>query len=149
MPKTGAKEKQLQEQMAKSVSGSAPSMVPTARATPTYTEEEPVPTIEMLIADEEERVTLQKLVIQKIAVDESLKPLEKVKEGITNRIKSLLSGYGITQATCDGARISFTTTERKTINSTKLLENGVDIEVIVASTDITKSATLRITPAKE
>lgn len=147
------KEQSLRQKMAQSVSGHAPSMIPGPRVVqgvvPTTDIKEVVPGVEELIADEEDRNTLAALVQSKIAIDSQLKPLEKQKEMVTDRIKAALSSYGITTMMCAGAKVSYTTTERKTINATKLVASGVDMEVIVACTDVTKSGMLKITPGKD
>lgn len=145
-------EKSLRQKMAQSVAGSAPSMVPGPRNTevpPAPEEKETIPSIQDLIGDEDDRMTLEQLIAQRVAIDAQIKPLEKSKDLLTNRIKTQLSSYGITQMLCDGARVSYTTTERKTINQNKLIGAGVDIEIIVACTDVSKSSMLKITPAKE
>lgn len=154
MPKTAtSKEKDLRMKMAQSVAGSAPSMVPTPRAkqeVPAAPEpKEIIPNIDDLIGEEDDRDTLKLLINQRLDIDSQLRPLEKQKENVTDRIKTHLSNYGITSMLCDGAKISYTVQERKTLNHTKLVAAGVDIETIVACTDISKSSTLRITPGKD
>lgn len=147
---SSSKEKELQQKMAKSIVGTAPSMVPAApAATLPPEQDDSIPSIDVLITDEDERGTLQKLILQRITVDASIKPLEKVKENLTDRIKTLLGSYGINQLMCDGAKVSYTMTERKSLNQTKLVAAGVDMEIIVACTDISKSGMLKITPPKD
>jgi hypothetical protein len=153
MPKTAAtKEKELKQKMHQSVAGSAPSMIPGPRNTavpPAPEEKETIPSISDLIGDAEDRLTLEQLIAQRISIDAQIKPLEKSKDLLTDRIKTQLSSYGITQMLCDGAKVSYTMTERKTINQNKLIGAGVDIETIVLCTDVSKSSMLKITPAKE
>jgi hypothetical protein len=146
------RDKDLKQKMAQSVSGSAPSLVPGPRNTdvpPAPEQKETIPSIQDLIGDEDDRTTLEQLIAQRVAIDSQIKPLEKSKDLLTDRIKTQLSSYGITQMLCDGAKVSYTMTERKTINQNKLIGAGVDIETIVLCTDITKSSMLKITPAKE
>lgn len=153
MAKAKTAEQSLKQKMAQSVAGAAPSMVPTPRAkqeVPVAPEpKEIIPAIEELIGDEDDRETLKLLIQQKIDIDYQLKPLEKQKDNVTDRIKTHLSNYGITSMVCDGAKVSYTVQERKTLNHTKLVAAGVDIETIVACTDISKSSTLRITPSRD
>lgn len=152
MPKTATKESDLKRKMAQSVAGSAPSMIPGPRNTevpPAPEEKETIPSISDLIGDAEDRLTLEQLIAQRISIDAQIKPLEKSKDLLTDRIKTQLSSYGITRMMCDGAKVSYTTTERKTINQNKLIGAGVDIETIVLCTDVSKSSMLKITPAKE
>jgi hypothetical protein len=110
---------------------------------------EVIPNIDDLIEAGEEKDTLKNLIVARMQVDSLLKPLEKQKDALTDRIKTALSGFGITEMLCSGAKVSYTITERKTLNHTKLVAAGVDVETIVACTDISKSSTLRITPGKE
>lgn len=142
----------LKQKMAQSVSGTSPSMVPAGigkpAVLPPMPEEDRIPSITDLIGDAEERDTLQKLIIQKIAVDASLKPLEKVKDNIVDRIKNILGTYGIQQMECDGAKVSYTRTERKTISRIKLEALGVNVAIIDTATDVTVSSMLKITPSK-
>src|SRR5580692_9611874 len=100
MAKTAAKEKELKQKMAQSVSSASPSMVPGPRNTevpPAPEEKQTVPTIQELIGDEEDRLTLEQLIAQRISLDAQIKPLEKSKDLLTDRIKTQLSSYGITQ----------------------------------------------------
>lgn len=144
------KEKKLKQKMAQSVSGTSPSMVPAGIGNvplPPPKEDE-TPSIDDLIGDAEERETLRKLVANRISYDLAIKPLEKMKDATTDRIKTILGSYGINKASCDGASLSYTQTERKTINRVKLEALGVDPAIIDTATDVTTSAMLRITQAK-
>src|ERR1700722_15818842 len=148
------REKDLKQQMAQSVAGSAPSMIPAARnnlVPPPPESKEVIPSIQELIGDEDDRNTLEQLIAQRIDIDSQIKPLEKSKELLTDRIKTQLSSYGITQMLCDGAKVSYSVTEgRKTINRNKLIGAGVDTDIIDACTDVSAAGSmLRITPAKE
>jgi hypothetical protein len=149
-----SKEKSLKQKMAQSVVGSAPSMIPGPRISqgevpPAPEVKEAIPMLDELIADTEDRETIRQLISKSIEIAALLKPLEKQQDAIKDRIKVQLSGYGITSMLCDGAKVSYTMTERKTLNHTKLVAAGVDVETIVACTDVTRSSMLKITPAKE
>ena len=144
----------LKDRMKAATAGTKVSMVPVPHVkqseVPAAPEvKETIPDINELIGDEEDRSTLSVLIQRKMEIDEPLKPLEKQKDAIVERIKVYLSGYGITSMMCQGAKVSYTVIERKALNQMKLIESGVAVETIVACTDITKSSTLKITPAKD
>jgi hypothetical protein len=147
-------EKSLKQKMAASVVGSAPNLVPVPRVPQGDVPAAPepvaiVPPIDELMEDGEDKDTLRKLIEVHIALNSQIKPLEKQLDIIKDRIKNALSCYSITNMSCDGAKVSYTVTERRTLNHMKLIAAGVDTEVLVACTDITKSGMLRITPAKD
>ena len=152
--KAEVKQDSLKDRMKASTAGTKVSMVPVPHVkqseVPAAPEvKETIPDINELIGDEEDRSTLSVLIQRKVEIDEQLKPLEKQKDAIVERIKVSLSGYGITSMMCQGAKVSYTVIERKALNQMKLIESGVAVETIVACTDITKSSTLKITPAKD
>lgn len=149
MAKT-AQEKDLQRKMAQSVAGTAASMVPAGVGDvplPPSTAEV-IPSVDDAIGDEDDRETLKELVSKRMEIDAQLKPLDAAKDALTARIKTVLGNYGLNKLTCAGASINYFLTERKSINATKLMAQGVDMETIVACTDVTKSGTLKITPLK-
>ncbi len=146
-------ERLLRQKMAASVVGSAPSLIPAPRVkqgeVPALPEPEPIiPPIDELIPDGEDKQALRLLIGMSIDLNLKIKPLEKQQDAIKDRIKVALSSYGITSMSCDGAEVSYTVTERRNLNHMKLIAAGVDTEVIVACTDITKSSMLKITPAR-
>lgn len=147
-------ERLLRQKMAASVVGSAPSLVPAPRVkqgeVPALPEPEAIiPPIDELIPDGEDKQALRLLIGMSIDLNLKIKPLEKQQDAIKDRIKVALSSYGITSMSCDGAKVSYTVTERRNLNHMKLIAAGVDTEVIVACTDITKSSMLKITPARD
>ena len=153
-PALDPKEKSLKQKMAQSVVGAAPSMIPAPRVpqgeVPAAPEAEPIiPGIDELLPAGEDKDALRKLIDIHIQLNSQIKPLEKQIDAIKERIKTTLSGYGITNMVCDGAKVSYTVTERRTLNHNKLIAAGVDTEIIVACTDISKSSMLKITPAKD
>lgn len=147
------KEKDLKQKMAQSMVGTAPSLVPAPYVkqgkAPHAELTEVLPAIDDLIAEEDDRDTLKQLIAMQVQLNLQIKPLEKQKDLVTDRIKAALSSYGITSMVCEGAKVSFTATERKTINPMKLIAAGVEAETIVMCTDITTSSMLKITPAKD
>lgn len=141
---------ELKRKMAQSVVGSGPSMVPKPRTPvplppPMATvPEEVVPTVDDLIADQEELSTLRQLVSRQLEYNAQKKHLEKALEPINDRIKAIVSQYGIDNAVCDGATINYRQGERKTLNPMRLVANGVAQEVIDQSYDVSITHTLTI-----
>jgi hypothetical protein len=149
MEKVGTS-KGLRAKMAASVSGTGVSMVPAAAKKaplPTPTDDT-VPDVKDMIGEQEDLQTLDTLIKARLEVDGQYKMLEKARDSYTDRIKTILATYGINKATCRGALISYTQTERKTINRLKLEGLGVDPAIIDTATDISISAMLKITPPK-
>lgn len=146
-------EKDLRQKMAQSVAGSAPSMVPVPYVkqgkVPKHEQSEAIPPVEDLITDKEDRETLAQLVAARVQLDIQLKPLEKQKEMMTDRIKAALSSYGITSMMCAGAKVSYTQQEYKKLNEQKLIGAGVDLETIILCTDVTMTSRLTIRPEKD
>jgi hypothetical protein len=145
--------KSLKQKMAASVSGAGQSLVPdipgvTSSPTPPPAEVDLIPSIDQLIGDAEDLTTLRDLVNLQVKVNAQKKELEKKLEPINDRIKAIVSEYGIEKAVCDGANITLSQGSRSTINKLKLVAYGVDEEIITACTDVTTTQTLKITPAK-
>lgn len=144
-----SKDKTLKQKMAQATAGSGVNLNPTPRAVPPPPpEDERVPDITELIADEEDRDIVQMLIIQKVDVARQIKPLEAIVDNCNTRIKKFLSEYGITKAVSSGIGISYTATERKTINRNKLIAAGVDEATIDECTDVTTSSMLKLTPPR-
>lgn len=148
--KKAVKSDSLREKMAKSVAGSAPSVIPAGIGgvplPPPWPEKEKAADITELIGDADERETLAMLIDLHTEVNARKKALEDQLEPIKNRIKTMLGSYGITSMTSHGASVNYFRTERKTINGTKLLMAGVAIGIVEECTDVSFSATLKITP---
>ena len=153
MPKTAKKPMpdSLRQKMAASVAGTSPSLVPQFDVSKvTFTvdkkvEEEVVPSIDDLIADDVDRTMLRDLIANHVQLNRQKKQLEKSVETLGARIKSVVTDYGVDKMMCDGAKVSLTRGERRTINSMKLVASGVPQDLIEACTDISRFQTLTIT----
>lgn len=143
--------KSLQQKMAKSVSSSTPNLVPPGIGSvpPAPPKQEDItPTIDQLFIDKKDRDNLRKLVTARIQLSSQIKQLESALEPINTSIKTVLGEHGIGNMDCDGSKIAYFPTERKTINAMKLLGAGVEQETIDLCTDVSRSSTLKITPPK-
>ena len=72
-----------------------------------------------------------------------------VRDILSDRIKKILGTYGISKMKCAGASVSYTPTERSSINKMKLQALGVSDDIIAAATDVTQSVTLRVVIDKD
>ena len=140
----------LKQKMAKSVAGSAPSLLPgkPREIVEDFLPEDVVPPIDQLIADKDDVETLRGLIRAHLEINQEKKALEKKVDNLSTRIKSIIGQYGIEKAVCDGANISYYPVPRRTINGTKLLGAGVPEETITLCTDVSTSYTLKITAEK-
>ena len=134
--------KALQQKIAQSQVGSGPSLVPQAPA-PKEPKEE-VPELAALIAEGDDLDTLCKLLEAIVTPQREIKRLEKVVEPMKDRIKALVSQYGIDKATYGEIKLSYYPTPRTSISATKLLAAGVDQDVITSCTDTTHSYALKV-----
>ncbi|MBU6231702.1 hypothetical protein KGP36_03455 [Patescibacteria group bacterium] len=141
--------KKLRQQMAQSVAGSGPSLIPQAPPPrPKPEPEEEAPSIDLLIADTDDRDTLRSLIKSHVELNNQLSGLEKAIKPIKDRIKAIVGDYGIERAICDGTKISYSHSQRSTINGTKLLGAGIDPDIITRCTDVSDVYTLKVTPEK-
>lgn len=143
----------LKQKMAKSVSGTSPSLLPPGIGDrpaldrdleKILGEDAVVPSVDELIADGEDRQAIHHLVATHVKYNGEKKKLVKVIEVTTSRIKAIVAQYGFHKAVCDGASISYTPTKRTSINEMRLLAEGVSQETIDACKETTTSYMLKI-----
>jgi len=138
----------IRERIAVIAAQSAPSMVPVPSERPLpppEKEEELIPPISDLIEDNKMRLKLAQLVDQHGQISEMLKPYNKEKKLLTDKIKVFTGKFGIGKAISGEWRINYYNAPRETLDESLLLAAGVSIDTIKACKVKKDSFTLRIT----
>lgn len=127
----------------------APSLVPGKGGKPTQKPEEVIPDIRELGMDEGDTDTLMRLSAQHVMYAREESTAKRMKDGVTERIKSLCNDYSLTKAKADDLTISYYDIERTSLDPVLLRSYGVKAEVIVACTVTTRTKGLRISAPRQ
>jgi|SRR5579863_7146874 len=135
----------LEEKLRKSVAAAAPSLGPVQFAKPDEPEEY-VPDLREVECSTGDRLRIMRLVADSAALQQQESEIKKQRAGITEMLKTLVAELPQHKFMVDGNRVNYYPTTRKTLNRTKLMAEGVSIQVLNRCTDESVSFSLRIVP---
>ena len=136
----------LAERMGAITTATAPNLNPNFSVTPPPAKEkEIIPDLKDLVEQRKDYLELKRLITTSLELAEQERLIKKQRDPISSRIKDLLGTYKIGKAQVEGCRVNYFSGERRSIDASLLLANGVQPRVIEASTKVSVVYTLKIT----
>jgi hypothetical protein len=111
-------------------------------------EEEVIPQIPDLVKGKD-LLTIRRLMTEHLTLGDTISKAKKERDKITAQLKVLAGKYKIGKAEFEGDTLTYYSSQRSSILPALLLANGVQPEIITASTKTSTSYSLKVSAGKD